>query len=299
MLGFESSLTREQKGEGYMLLLALFESWFPIVVIFAYQFIQPVFAYAVNVSIAAVFFIGLVLFKKSHRELLNKEGYRDLILTSFFITLLFLFVFSGLKYTTASNMAVILFLQLFFSFLYFNVIGKEPMLKLHLIGASLMGAGALVILFPENYHFNKGDILVLMAAMIAPIANFYQKRSRKYMSAEVILAFRYVVAIPFLFLIAYLLEPVPSQTELFLALPYLLISGLLVMGLSKIFWVEAIYLISITKATAMAAFVPLLTVLFAYLLLNEVPTPIQLAAIVPIIAGGYLITRRAGGKRVA
>jgi len=284
-------MSLERKGEYYMLLLALFESWFPIAIIFAYRSVEPIFVYALTVAVAALFFVAMVFYKKSYKEYLNKAGYKDLLLTSFFITLLFLFVFTGLKFTTASNMAVILFLQLFFSFVYFNLLGREAIDSKHLLGAFLMGGGAVVILFPHDLHFNLGDLLVLIAAMIAPIANYYQKRSRKYLSAASILAFRYIVAIPFLFLLAYLFEPVPTQSALLEAMPYIFISGFLVMGLSKIFWIEAIYLISITKASAMAAISPLLTLFFAFVFLNEVPTLMQLVAMLPILVGGYLITR--------
>jgi drug/metabolite transporter (DMT)-like permease len=63
------------------------------------------------------------------------------------------------------------------------------------------------------------------------------------------------------------------------------------MGVAKIFWVEALHLISITKASAMAAITPVLTIFLAYLLLDEVPIATQLIAIVPIVFGGYMITR--------
>ncbi len=87
------------------------------------------------------------------------------------------------------------------------------------------------------------------------------------------------------------METMPSLDSVVLALPYLFISGFLIMGLSKIFWLEAIYLISITKATAMAALVPLLTIFFAFLFLDEVPTFVQILGTIPIVLGGFLITR--------
>lgn len=288
-------MENERKGEIYMLIQALFESWFPIIIIFAYSYITPIFAYSINIFLATILFLFILFYKKRFGEFKNKEGYKDLLLTTLFITLLFLFVFLGLQYTTATNMAVILFLQLLFSFLYFNVIGKEYISRKHILGATLMGFGAIVILFPDDFTINKGDILVLLAAMIAPLANYYQKRARAYVSVETVLAFRYILSLPFLLILAFFLEPTPSLQNLESALPYLLLSGFLVFGVAKIFWVEAIYLIPITKATALAAFVPPMTILFAYLLLDEVPTLIQLIAIIPIILGGYLITR---AKRV-
>ncbi len=288
-------MENERKGEIYMLIQALFESWFPIIIIFAYSYITPIFAYSINIFLATTLFLFILFYKKRFGEFKNKEGYKDLLLTTLFITLLFLFVFLGLQYTTATNMAVILFLQLLFSFLYFNVIGKEYISRKHILGATLMGFGAIVILFPDDFTINKGDILVLLAAMIAPLANYYQKRARAYVSVETVLAFRYILSLPFLLILAFILEPTPSVENLENALPYLLLSGFLVFGVAKIFWVEAIYLIPITKATALAAFVPPMTILFAYLLLDEIPTLVQIIAIIPIILGGYLITR---AKRV-
>ena len=205
---------------------------------------------------------------------------------------MFACIYIGLSYTTAGNMAVLIFLQVFFSFLYFNLIGGEKFAGLHLLGALLMASGAIVILFPDELTLNKGDLLVLLAAALAPIANLYQKRARRQVSSETILAFRSIVALPLILIIAILLEPVPEWEDIISALPYIATSGLLLMGLSKIFWVESIHRISITKASAMAALIPVFTLLFAYLSLNEVPGNSQLVGIFPILVGGYLISRQ-------
>lgn len=275
-----------------MVILAFFESWFPLIIIFTYQFLTPVFSYAFTMFFAAFIMTSFSIYKGTLTTLRNSNGIKYLLLTSFFITLLFLFVFAGLKYTTASNMAVILFMQLFFSFLYFHILGNETISSKHILGAVLMGSGAIGILFPEDLNFNKGDLLILIAAIIAPIANYYQKRARAYYSADVILSFRNMISFPILFLIAFIIEPIPHLDNIIHALPYLLISGLIIMGLAKIFWVEAIYLISITKATALSALVPIFTIVLAYFILDETPTYLQIISSVPIIIGGYFITRR-------
>lgn len=285
-------IDNERKGELYMFANALLESWFPIIILFTYVYITPIFTYALNIFIATFLFIFLILSRKKLKELQNKEAYKYLLLTTLFITLLFLFVFLGLQYTTATNTAVILFLQLFFSFLYFNVLGKEYISLKHLVGAFLMGSGAIAILFPENFYFNKGDLFVLIAAMIAPIANYYQKKSRHYVSVETILAFRYIVSFPFIILLGYFLEPLPTLENFLNALPFLCISGLMIFGLAKIFWVDGVYHISITKASALASLVPFFTMILAYFFLQETPTPLQIFAIIPIVFGGFLIMQK-------
>jgi drug/metabolite transporter (DMT)-like permease len=275
-----------------MLMFSVFEGWFPILTIMALEYITPIYAYAFTLLFAVLIFLSLVVIRGKVHEFCNREAYKDLLLTAFFITTMFACIYIGLSYTSAGNMAVIIFLQLFFSFLYFNLFGKEPFAGIHLLGALLMGIGGMVILFPEELILNKGDLLVLLAAAIAPVANRYQKKARRKVSSETILAFRSIIAIPFLFLLAWTLETKPSLGNIQDALVFIALNGLLIMGLSKIFWVEAIYRISITKASALAALIPVFTIIFAYFTLGETPTTAQLMGIIPVLAGGFLITRR-------
>jgi drug/metabolite transporter (DMT)-like permease len=60
-------------------------------------------------------------------------------------------------------------------------------------------------------------------------------------------------------------------------------------------WIEALNRITITKLSAMLALMPMMTLFFAYLYLNEVPEFRQLVGIVPILIGGYLITKPVKG----
>ena len=107
-------MTKEREGELLMLGLALLESWFPILSIVAMSYIGALHTYTYSLVIALVFFIAIMAKRNRFVELKNKEAYKDLLLTSFWITLLFTLVFIGMQYTTAGNMAVIIFLQLLF-----------------------------------------------------------------------------------------------------------------------------------------------------------------------------------------
>ncbi len=284
-------MTKTREGELLMVGLALLESWFPILSIASMSHIGALHTYTFSLIIALVFFIAIMIKKERFSELKNADAYGDLLLSSFWITVLFTFVFIGMQYTTAGNMAVIIFLQLLFAYLYFNVIGKEKMQILHTIGAVTMGIGALIILIPDEMSLNKGDLLILIGAAIAPIANLYQKRARKRCSSETILTFRTVVGLPFIAFLAWWLEPSVSLDGFINALPYLFIIGTFIFVLSKIMWIEALHRISITKVSAMMALVPVMTLFFAYLYLKEVPEFRQLLGIIPVILGGYFLTR--------
>lgn len=284
-------MQEERKGEIYMLLLSVLESWFPIFSLFCIPLVGALFSFAFSIVVSSLIFCALIIYKKKVRELFNVQARKDLILTSFFINLLFLLVFLGLQYTTAGNMAVIIFLQLLFAYLYFNVFGSDRLSPLHTLAAVIMSIGALMILIPSDLSFNKGDLIILLAAALAPFANFYQKRARSFVGTETILAFRNVIALPFLFSIALIFEPLPSIQKFIQALPYILAIGFLVFGLSKVFYIEALHRISITKVGAMLALIPPFTLFFAYLVLHELPDLRQALGILPIIIGGYLITK--------
>jgi drug/metabolite transporter (DMT)-like permease len=281
----------EREGELLMVGLSLIESWFPIVSILSIASIGALHTYGYSMAVALVLLFILMIKEKRFDELKNRKAYRYLLLTSFWITLLFILVFIGMRYTTAGNMAVIIFLQLLFSFLYFNVFGKENMERVHLWGAGLMGIGAVIILVPDDFVFNKGDLLILLAAAIAPVANLYQKRARDYCSSLTVLGFRTAVGLPVVFLLAYWLEPPVTLESLKTVFHYLLFIGIMVYVVAKLMWIEALHRISITKLSAMLALVPMMTLIFAYLFLDEVPQFRQIVGIVPILLGGYLLTR--------
>ena len=286
-------MQKEREGEILMVMLSILESLFPIFSLFSIALIGAIYSYAFVVVIATVILVTILITKKGWKTLFIPEAQKDLLLTSFFITMLFLLLFISLRYTTAGNVAVLIFLQLLFSYLYFNIFGSEKLTPLHMLGAFVMGAGAIIMLFPEDLQFNLGDGMALAAAAIAPIANLYQKRARAHVGSITILTYRNLVALPVLFLMALLFEPLPEQEKLIDALPYLLANGILVYVIAKIFWIEALHRISITKMSAMIALIPLFTLITAYFILNEVPMMQQLLGIVPILIGGYLITRPA------
>jgi len=284
-------MTKEREGELLMVGLSILESWFPILSIVAMSYVGALHTYMYSLVIAFFFYMAIMYKRDRFKELKNRDAYKDLLLTTFWITFIFTLIFIGMRYTTAGNMAVIVFLQVLFSYLYFNVFGKEKMETIHLIGAFIMGVGALVILFPEDFAFNKGDWLILISAAAAPIVNLYQKRAREYCSAETILGFRTVVGFPFVALMAYFLEPAVSYENFMSALPYMFLIAVGIYVAAKIMWIEALNRLSITKLSAMLALLPLFTLIFAYFYLGEVPEFRQMLGILPILIGGYLITK--------
>jgi len=282
----------ETRGILYAWVFAMLEGLFPILSIFILKYIGSLYAYAFSITIAMLFFISYLTIKHKLHELVKRKALYDLFMTALLINLMFVLIFTGLRFTTAGNMSVIIILQLFFAYLYFNVFGSEKLGTLPTIGALMMAIGGIVVVFPKEFAVNTGDLLILLAAAIAPVANVYQKRAREYVSSETILAFRNAVAIPVLLALAYFFEHTVSQAQFTKALPFILLNGILVFTLAKILWIEALHFTSITKLSAMVSLIPVFTLLFAYLIFGDIPTSRQLLGIIPVIMGSLLISQK-------
>lgn len=289
-----TTLSRQRRGESFLLAEEFLWGWFPIVTLLTYQFVAPLWTMLITLAVTTCFFAGLMQVRGLWGELKRRRAWADLFWASFWITLLFILLFVGLARTTAGNSALILFMQVFFAFLYFNVFQGERLSRAHLAGVALMSAGAFLVLFPDDLRFNPGDLLVLLAAMSAPIGNRYQQRARRHVNATTLLFVRNLFALPFLLGLIWLFAVAPPAAADLAAIWWLLlINGVLLMGLSKIFWIEALHRLSITKISAMTALSPVFTMAFALPVLGEVPGFWQLCGIIPILAGGILLARPA------
>ena len=285
-------LSENTKGELYILGESLLWSAFPVVTILSYSTLNPVATLSWSTLFACVFFGFVMLIKGKAREILNPKIWPMIFLPAIFIGWLFYgFYFTGLKYTTAGNAGIIALMELFFSYLLFNVWKKELFEQKHVFGAALMLLGALVVLFPKyGLSFHSGDLLVLAATMFSPFGNYYQQKLRKLVSSETILFLRSLLTFPFVFFLAFVLKLSPGWHGVSSHLWLLILNGVVLLGLSKIWWLEGIHRISVTKANALAVVAPLLTLFFAAIFLHQKPTFWQLLAFVPMAAGLLLLT---------
>lgn len=285
-------MSNETRGILYAWVFAMLEGVFPILSIFILKYMGSLHAYAFSVTVATVLFVLYLSVKHKLHELVKKEALFDLLVTAFLINLMFVLIFTGLRYTTAGNMSVIIIMQLFFAYLYFNIFGSEKLGPIPTLGAFMMAIGGIIIVFPGDFGVNIGDLLILFAAAIAPVANVYQKRAREYVSSEAILAFRNAVAIPILLALAFIFDRTISREQFLDAFPFILLNGILVFTLAKILWIESLHFTSITKLSAMVSLIPIFTLLFAFLIFGDVPTSRQILGIIPVIAGSMLISQK-------
>ncbi len=285
-------MTKEHKGEVFIFLEALSWSFFPVVTILSYAHIHPLVSFAGSLVFSALFFAIILTVRKTWHELKSISTLKDIWWITFFIGIGFYgLYFLALRYTTAGNASVIALVETFFTFLFFNVWKKEYISRQHIIGAILMVLGAIIILSHSIISFHKGDFIMLLATAFPPIGNYFQQKSRKTISPETIMFGRTVMSMPFVAILILLFAKIPNPANLKLSIWFFAINGIVLFGLSKIFWLEAIHRISVTKAASLSSIGPFFTILISWIFLHDKPIIWQFLALVPMILGIYLLTQ--------
>lgn len=290
-----SSLSEKQQGEFAAYGAALLWSFFPIVTVLTVSSLPPLYSAAMGTALSALFFACMLAWRNHWAELRTRTAWRDMLLATFFIGIVFYaLVFFGYRFTTPGNGALVSLLEILFTFVVVHLLWKhEHVVPVHALGGAFMFVGAAVILLPgRSEGWNVGDILILLATLSAPIGNIYAQRARRLVSADTLMFVRSVLSALFLFALAILLEPVPAFSAIRASVWLLLLNGILLLGLSKILWLEAIHRLSIAKTVALTAIEVLLTLVLAYVLLGQAITTEQALSIVPMLLGVFLLTRK-------
>ncbi|MFA5986280.1 MAG: DMT family transporter [Parcubacteria group bacterium] len=289
MFGFDG-LTKERQGEGIIFTESFLWSLFPIITILALRDVSSSLALFWSMIFATVFFGLILIMRKGWKDLKNREAFTDILAATFIINIVYyLLFFNGLRYTTAGNASLIGLTEMLFSFLFFNVWRREYLSGAHIVGAVLMLTGAIIVLLPNIHRFQLGDLLILLACSVTPFGNYFQRRARKYVGSETILFVRSVVSLPVIWVIVCMSGVSVLTIDLTGSLGFLFINGFVMLGLSKILWIEGIHRISVTKATAINSIVPLMTLIFAWMILGNAPTAYQMASFIPMFFGVMLL----------
>lgn len=244
---------------------------------------------------AGILFVFLLRKTEIFKEWKNSTKKKEIIGAGIILGIfLHSFIFLAMKYTTAGNMMILGTSEMFYSFLFFHFIKKEKETFFQFLGAGIMMIGIFIIFYPQilSFSFNWGDILVLGGMALAPLGNSLQKKAMEGGHSSVfILFFRTLLTAPFFFVLSFLLqENISADIEIWeYALPLILFIGVGILGLSKICWLEGIKRLSIPKATSLALIEPLLTIVFAYIILFEVPQIYQIYALPVMILGAYFL----------
>lgn len=279
-------MSQEKVGVTYAIINAMLWSFFPILSALSLVSLGPFYSLLLS-NFAGACVLALIMWRKNlWHELFKKDQWANLFYIALILSVSFYgLIFIGLKYTTTGNTGIILLMEILFSYIYFGIREKEKYHTLHIVGSCLMVIGAAIVLFPGKIDLNKGDLLVLIATMIAPFGNAFQKRARTSISSTSVVFGRFTFSLPFLIVLAYIFDPIPTASDIQSSLPVVLLNGIFMFAISKILWVESIHRIPVARSLSFETLSPPLTLLFGYLIISQTPTIWQITGVIPIMIG--------------
>ncbi|MBI2612376.1 DMT family transporter [Candidatus Kaiserbacteria bacterium] len=284
-------LTEQQKGEWYTFGGALFWAVFPVMVVLSYATLQSLVSLLWSTGLAALFFAAVMTYRKRWGEIQNPRLWKNVLMVTLFIGVLFYSLYYiGLETTSPGNVAIITLFEVFTSFVFFRLFRGERLSFDYALGAIFMVIGAAIVLAPNFAGVRVGDFIVLAATFFAPAGNYFQQRAREIASAESIMFLRSTLSLFPIFALVYFFGQKSSSADIVSASLFLIVNGILLLGLSKLFWIEAIHRISVTKATALSSIAPFFTLLVAWVALSQEPTLPQLLSLIPFVLGTLLLT---------
>ncbi|MDO8240497.1 MAG: DMT family transporter [Candidatus Moranbacteria bacterium] len=288
-------ISEKRQAEGILLIKNIFSGLFPVLTVIAYtNHLLPLSTLTWSYIVATIFFAIILTVKKEWKKnITNIQAIKDIVMATLFIAIgYYLLYYIALSLTSPQNVALISMTEAAFSFLIIGWIAKkEPVSRKHLFGAMLMLFAAGVVLFNNHQtSINIGDLLMFCAVIIAPIGNIFAKRALHQVSIHYLLFIRSLAGV-IIFSIASLIFEKTIPFEVILkSLPYLLYSGLVFLGLMKMVNFFSFKKTSVTHTISFNSLAPVFTFIFAWMILKNAPSTVQIFAIIPSLFGLFLLT---------
>lgn len=269
---------------------------FPILIAYTTKLMPPIlFAGLSTLAAAAVLFIYMFVKKETQKIKSLKTIKYAIGVAIFTIIIPAILIFVGSSKTSGINTSILLQSEIFFTFVICGIFTNESITFRKILGAILMAAGALFILFNGTLAINSGDLLIIAGTLFYPIGNIIAKKALTFSTPSVILFIRSLLGGIVLLIISSQFEKWTLPLEQIISNNYLFIltNGVLIYAVSKVFWYESIKRIDISKAILISiGAYPAISLFFAFLFLGEVPTIFQTVGLIVILLGIYQIIEK-------
>lgn len=279
------------KGDLFVLMASALWSFFPLLSVQVIHTISPLMITGIANLFAACFLMIMISIKGEWKNLYHKKGFRDVLLTVAFISVLgYFLLFSATQFTSSNNVAILGLSQILWGFVILGLLKIEHFTFQALEGSLIMIVGAACILYGGTFDFNPGDWLVLGANACFVTGNIFQRRARSVLSSTQLLFLRSLMAGLFCFFLATMKSGInPIQSLSSSQWGILITLGVVIFSLEKICWIEGIHRIPITRANVIGAIHPGFTMLWGFLFLADIPTLYQWLGFFLMIVGSWFI----------
>ena len=291
------NISLEKKGELLALSHAILGGLITVTGKGAINFISPILAIAIMYLISSLILFPFFITEKKQNNIKFTKNDLFYFLASIVIIIIFShgLIFWALSKVSAIDSSILIQSETFFTFIFFAKF-HEKITKELIIGALLIFLGTLGILFQDlSLSLGIGEICIIIATMIAPFGNYYQKKIVRKFSALQLLFWRNFSGAVFFSLVSLILFDFNEKlmNDIFQAGIFLLIGGIFSYSLAKITFLTSIKYINVSKSIPLAlAPVPMFTMIFAFLFLGEKVSFLQFISFLIIFMGIMFITKK-------
>lgn len=251
---------------------------------------------SMRLILAILFLLMIALFQKRDFSINLKSHTYILLLAIIAVFHLWIQV-TGLKFTTASNTGWIIGTAPIFMALLGLFFFKEKLNALKVTGIIIATFGLLLLVGngnPTNIDLikNKGDLLVLSSAFTWGIYSMVNKKISLNYSPVMTILYLFImmaiIIIPFTVSETAINSVINLSSVGWIAILFL---GLLCSGVSYVIWAYALREMESAKVGAYLYFEPFVTVIAAWIFLNEDITLFMILSGLIITAGVYLVNK--------
>ncbi|MHC4693463.1 MAG: DMT family transporter [Planctomycetota bacterium] len=285
----------DSKKTGVLAILGASLMWSvePILAKLSYEnsdFIQTSGIRAIVVAVTALLYV--VLTGKSNLKVRKSEIPKFVYIGIAGTVVADLLYFFALTKVPVINAVLIGHMQpIFVILIAFFILKEDKLTKFDYLGILVMiVAGVLVTTktagnFFEMKFGTMGDVYVLLATVAWSTTGIVMRKYLKGVHAGVITFYRYAIAS--VVFVAYLL----LKSSLFVANMYQVLVGLVVC-VGTILYYESMKRLKAAQVSALELSTPFFAVFFAFLILREVVTIMQISGIVLLVVGVFLLSRK-------
>lgn len=252
--------------------------------------LSPVEIAFLRFAVASPFMFLIMLIRKKPLFIPARELPSIIVLALTGVALLYLFQFTGIKYTTASTSAVLINTNvIFIAILSFAFLGEK--ISARKAGGIFLGfLGVAVIFGGSSFALSvKGNALIIMSAMCWAVYSVVGKRIlERY---DPITVTTYVFVLGTFFLVPFMGAGTFVAKISIEGWAIVLYLALLCSVFAYVAWYDALSRADATRVAIFLNLIPLFAIFLSYALLGEKMTPFLAAGAILIIYGIYLTER--------
>ncbi len=260
--------------------------FFPIVTKSAMEVLPVILVVALTTFFSFFYYLFFFIKNKEWKYFRVKEWWKDIILYSFSLWVIFYgLTFYWVSQTSSINASIFGLSEIFFSYLIFGILFWKEKSSLHeIFWAMIMLIWGLIVLFPWwELVVNRWDIIIMWAVIFAILWNQWSKNALKYFSSNFILVIRTLLATSFLFGFHYFTGGEFDWEKIASVLPLLILSGIFVFAIHTDLWTRAYKYITVPRASSFLVLYPVFTMIYMAMFYNTFPEYSQILGLIPII----------------